>query len=320
MRGAMALPPISSPVSSPDHAPPPAPSDAAFVSVVVPHYNDPAGLARCIDALMHQTFPADRFEVVVADNRSEMGLDAVVAAVAAMPGTGGRVRVVDAPEQGAGPARNAGVAASRGAILAFTDSDCVPVAGWLAAGVAGVDDATVVGGKVRVLVDDPARRTPVEAFETVFAFRFDQYIAKKGFTGSGNLFCTRRLFDRVGGFGNGLSEDVDWSHRARAAGARIVYVEAAEIGHPARRTWAELARKWDRITRETYLLHAERGQGGRFVLRTLALPLSIVAHVPRVLTHPDLSGLGERIGALGVLVRSRLSRTLDGLRLALGGR
>ncbi len=71
--------------------------------------------------------PAGSFDVIVADNNSACGLDAVRAVA------GHSAQVVLAKEQGAGPARNAGAGASRGEILAFIDSDCVPASDWLAA-------------------------------------------------------------------------------------------------------------------------------------------------------------------------------------------
>src|SRR4051812_2739861 len=222
------------------------------VSVVIPHYQDLAGLELCLAALDRQTYPRGDFEIVVADNASPVGLPAVEAVVR------GRARVVTCTEKGAGPNRNAGVAASKGEILAFIDSDCQAEPGWLAAGVAGLAGYDFIGGKVKVLVEDPARLTAAEAFEAVFAFDFETYITKKGFTGAGNMFCPRAVFDEVGGFRVGMSEDLEWSHRARAKGFRLGYAPDAVVGHPARRTWTELRNKWRRVNAETWGLYAGR--------------------------------------------------------------
>ena len=46
------------------------------VSVIIPHYHDLAGLRLCLEALARQTYPRP-FEIVVADNASPEGLDAV---------------------------------------------------------------------------------------------------------------------------------------------------------------------------------------------------------------------------------------------------
>ena len=280
------------------------------VSVVVPHYQDLDGLAHCLARLECQTFPRDAFEIVVADNASPAGEAAVAAVVA------GRARLVVCAEQGAGPARNAGVAASSGEILAFTDSDCLPEPGWLQAGVAALEHSDFVGGRMEVSVADPAHMAPTEAFESVFAFDNEKYVRRMGFTVTANLFCTRKVFDAVGGFRVGVSEDKDWSHRARDAGYRIGYAADAVVGHPARRTWAELQRKWRRLNQESFALVLDRPRGrSLWFLRLLALPPSAVAHTPRVLTSRALRSWKPRAQALGVLYRLRLWRFADGLRL-----
>ena len=283
------------------------------ISVVVPHYRDLGGLAICLAALEKQTLPRLSFEIIVADNASPEGREAVADTIA------GRARLVVVTERGAGPARNGGVAAARGEILAFTDSDCQPEPLWLTAGLAALDDYDFVGGRVKVLVDDPRRLTAAEAFERVFAFDFKSYITTKGFTGSGNLFCPRAVFDVVGGFRTAVSEDVEWSHRARAAGFRLGYARQAVVGHPARRTWADLRAKWRRTNRESHALYRQRPAGGLlWILRSLALPASALAHTPRVLFSRELDGLGQKAAALGVLWRLRFWRAADALGLALG--
>lgn len=287
-------------------------SAAPKVSVIVPHYRDLSSLDRCLAALERQSYPAGDFEVVVADNASPEGEAAIAQVI------GGRARLVVVNERGAGPARNGGVAASRGAILAFTDCDCVPEPQWLAEGVEALNAYDFVGGGMKVLVDDPRRISPTEAFEVEFAFNNEAYILRKGFTVTANLLCARALFDEVGGFRVGVSEDYEWSHRARSAGHNLGYAPAAMVGHPARRTWGELLSKWRRMNAETYALFALRRFGRvSWILRSLLLPASAIAHTPRVLLSRKLRGAGQKLGALSVLYRLRAWRCLDGLRLAM---
>jgi glycosyltransferase involved in cell wall biosynthesis len=280
------------------------------VSIIIPHYNDLARLDCCLAGLQRQTFPAENREIIVADNASPQGAEAISKMMA------GRARLVIVPQKGAGPARNGGVAASRGEILAFIDSDCQPKADWLSQGVAALAQSDFVGGSVEVLVENPFRISAVEAFECVFAFDMERYVVEKGFAGAGNLFCPRNVFDAVGGFGVGLSEDVDWSHRATGKGFRLGYAKDAMVGHPARRTWSELKRKWVRINAETYTLMA-RTRGGRlrWALVCLALPVSALVHTAKVIRSNKLRGAGQRMGALAVLYRLRFWRMLDSLRL-----
>jgi GT2 family glycosyltransferase len=284
------------------------------VSVIIPHYQDLARLQLCLEALGRQTFPRERFEIIVADNNSPCGEAAVAQAIA------GRARLTIVREKGAGPARNGGVALARGAILAFTDSDCVPEPQWLEEGLKGLESADFVGGTVEVLVDDPQAMTPVECFERVFAFDFRTYILKKEFTGSGNLFCPRKVFDAVGGFASGVSEDVEWCMRARAAGYSIGFAPRAAIGHPARRTWAEMETRWRRLNSESYQLLLREPAGRlKWLVRTLAMPVSAVVHTVKVLASPKLERPADRVKAIAVLYRVRWFRMIDGLRLLARG-
>jgi GT2 family glycosyltransferase len=211
------------------------------------------------------------------------------------------------------------VAQARGEILAFTDSDCQPEPEWLEQGVQALSRCDFVGGQMRVLVDDPDAVTATEAFELVFAFDNETYVFQKGFTVTANLFCRREMFDRVGAFGVGLSEDVDWCHRATRAEFKIGYEPAAVVGHPARRTWAELEKKWRRTNREAYLLHSSSPQGFvKYVARSAATPLSAFVHTPRVLFSNRLKTNRQRIQALQALYRLRFWRFANSMALVLG--
>jgi GT2 family glycosyltransferase len=264
--------------------------------------------------LGRQTFPANAMEIVVADNASPQGEAAVAEVIA------GRARLVTVTKKGAGPARNGGFAASSGEVLAFIDSDCVPESRWLEEGLAALKDCDIAGGRVDVLVQDLSHVTAAESFEKVFAFDIERYVLEKGFVPSGNMFCSRRVFEAVGGFDVGVSEDVEWSHRATAKGFRIAFAPRAAVGHPARRTWRELTRKGARVNAERYAL-ALRKPGGRvkWALVCLALPLSPLAHTPKVIFSGKLMGISQRLDALIMLYGLRFWRAFDSVRLLAGG-
>lgn len=284
------------------------------ISVVVPHYSDLEGLDRCLAALMRQTMPRERFEVIVSDNMSPVGRDAVDAVIA------GRARLVIATERGAGPARNAGAAVARGDTLAFTDSDCIPAPEWLAAGEAALAGVDLVGGAMAVSVEPGTALSGAQAFERVFAFDNRAYVERKGFTVTANLFCRRETFAAVGPFKVGVSEDLEWCQRARALGYRIGYAADALVSHPARPDWPTLIGKWRRLNAESYALTVEQAGGrGRWWLRSLALPASILVHAPRVLRSPSLTS-GERVRALATLIRLRCWRFVDAQRLLIKGK
>jgi GT2 family glycosyltransferase len=279
------------------------PLDVGLVSVIVPHLNDYENLDACLTLLEAQSFPGDRTEVIIADNGSSRGLDAVRAIV------GTRGRVIEVAERGAGPARNAGVGASQGDAIAFIDSDCRPDPRWLEEGLAELRLADFAGGRVDVLVEDPRRMTAAEAFESVFAFQNEAYVKGRNFTVTASMFVWRSVFESVGGFENGVPEDKDWCMRAVRQGYRIRFAPKSIVGHPARRTMPELKRKWRRLTIESCEGARREGRGPILVLaRQWAALLAVVPHAFVPLVSSRLSGMRNRILAIGALARIRVYR------------
>lgn len=301
---------------------PPAPSRAASVAVVIPHRNDVARLWRCLLALMPQADAAT--EVVVVDNASTNPLDGVRAA---HPG----LSIVVEPQAGAAHARNAGVAATVAPIVLFLDCDCVPAPDWLARARASLERADLVGGRVDVFDEaEPGspeasetgpgerrgNRTGAQAFEAIFAFNNRAYVETKGFSVTANLATRRDVLQAVGGFRDGVSEDLDWCRRATALGFRLAYDDAMRVAHPSRGDWPALRRKWERLTREGFGLERSRLRWG---LRALAMPPSALVHAPRALRHASLPRR-DRLAAVGMLLRLRTARAGWMLRQALTGR
>src|SRR4051794_35676673 len=93
------------------------------VSIVVATYNRCAGLGELLRALARQTYPADRFDVVVIDDGSTDGTQALL----------NRIQVPYAlnclaqANEGPASARNLGVHHARGRLVLFLDDDVVPV-------------------------------------------------------------------------------------------------------------------------------------------------------------------------------------------------
>jgi glycosyltransferase involved in cell wall biosynthesis len=289
------------------------PPGVGLVSVIVPHLNDYDNLDGCLTLIGAQTFPGDRTEVIVADNGSSRGLDAVRQIV------GSRGRVIEVAERGAGPARNAGVRASSGEAIAFIDSDCRPDERWLEEGLAELAMADFAGGRVDVLVEDPRRMTPAEAFESVFAFRNERYVKDLGFTVTASMFVWRAVFDAVGGFKNGVPEDKDWGERAQRLGFRVRFAAKSIVGHPARRTMPELKRKWRRLTLESCEGARQDGKGAaRILLRQWAALFAVAPHAFVALGSRRVSGIRNRFVAVGALARIRAYRFMVAHKAVLG--
>jgi GT2 family glycosyltransferase len=288
-------------------------ANVGLVSVIVPHLDDYDNLDACLTLLAEQSFPHGRTEIIVADNGSSRGLEAMLRIV------GTRGRVIEVAERGAGPARNAGVRASRGEAIAFIDSDCRPDRRWLEEGLAELRSVDFAGGRVDVLVDDPHRMTAAEAFESVFAFRNERYVNDLNFTVTASMFVWRSVFDAVGNFENGVPEDLDWCRRARVKGYRIGFASRSIVQHPARRTMPELKRKTRRLTLEWCEAARRDGKGPVYMLaRHWAVLLSIAPHALAALASKRLSGTRNRILAVGALAQIRAYRFAVAHRAVLG--
>ncbi|MFO6465297.1 glycosyltransferase family 2 protein [Jannaschia sp. KMU-145] len=290
--------------------PPSPPADTPRATVIVPHFNDPDRLARCLSALATDLPPG--VEVVVVDNGSAVDPGPWIARD--YPA----VRTLVERTPGAGPARNRGVAESDAPILMFLDADCVPGPGWAATALEVAPRADLVGGAVDLFDETEGPRTGAQAFEAVFAFDMRGYLERDGFLGSGNLVTSRRVHEAIGGFRAAVSEDKDYSHRARAAGFTLGFAPEMAVGHPSRGDAAALRAKWRRLTDEAWALHRSEGRSrGAWAGRALLMPASIFAHAPKV-ARADGLDRAERARAVATLARIRLSRMVWMLRQAAG--
>ena len=286
-----------------------------FVSVIVPHLNMPEQLLHCLQSLMGQGYPRDRFEVIVVDNgSSEVPLEVV--------DRFDGVRLEREMSPGPGPARNRGVAPARGDILAFIDADCTADKRWLETIAQRFEmnkGELILGGDVRIAIKDPQRLTMLEAYESVFAYRQKEYIEKQGFSGTGNLAVRRHDFDAIGPFaGISVAEDRDWGRRARSLGYDVVYMPEMIVFHPARENFDELFEKWNRHLRHDLQEYQRRGARKiRWVLRACAVAISPIVDVRRIVGSHRISGFRARVLALVALVRIRSYRAIRMIRLAI---
>lgn len=226
------------------------------VTVIVPVRDDSDRLRACLTLLAAQDYPRERLEVLVVDSASMLPLTVEA------PASDVLVRTVRVERPGSYLARNAGIRASTGSVLAFTDADCLPDAGWVSAAVralAGRD--AIATGPVHVFPRDPARLHPAEAWELVHAFPQSRY-AREGWAATANMVTTRGVFDRVGLFNDKLLSggDVEWGRRATGQGVPIVYEPAAAVRHRARDSFRELGTKLARVHRGADARAVEQGR------------------------------------------------------------
>jgi glycosyltransferase involved in cell wall biosynthesis len=200
------------------------PVNAPDFSVVVPTYRRPAALAACLEALATLDYPADRFEVVVVDDGSPEPASGVAAPFAArLP-----LQMLRQPNQGPAAARNAGAQAAHGRWLAFTDDDCRPAPGWLAAlrqVFSAAPDALVGGRTVNVLTTNPYAVASQQLIDFLYGW-YNRAERTDWFFASNNLALPREAFLAAGGF--------DTRFPQAAGEDRELCDRWAHLGHPFR--------------------------------------------------------------------------------------
>ncbi|QBJ97633.1 glycosyltransferase family 2 protein [Rhodococcus sp. ABRD24] len=276
------------------------------VTVVVCTRDRVAMLRVALESILASDYPD--FDVVVVDNAS--ATDETRRYVDEFDDP--RVRVVVEPRAGLSRARNAGLRAATGEIVAFTDDDVVVDSGWLGELTRAFDwDCSVAC--VCGIVPSGEIRTPAQAY-------FDQRVGwassctprlfdladppadvplfpfQVGIYGTGaNFAVDRRTAASLGGFDEALGagsptdggEDLDMFFRVLHAGRQLAYQPAAIVWHRHRADNAALAVQ-------------ARGYG-----------LGLGAWLCKIMLHPRTAGLAVRTAIVKVPTVVRLSRKLS---------
>lgn len=217
-------------------------SELPTISVIVPAYNARRTLRACLESLVGQRYPRERYEVIVVENGSD---DETAALARSFP-----VRVYRSARCGPGPARNLGIAMSQAEIVAFTDSDCVAHPDWLRELVTAYEDPAVGGAGGMIDTYRRPRRSKVERFCEECLPLVNYVSGPAEFLPhlyTANASYRRVLVGQVGGFNEELftAEDVDLCWRVQLeTGRQVRYVAGAVIYHWHRATAAGLGRQY----------------------------------------------------------------------------
>lgn len=214
---------------------------APSVSVVIPVYNNAERLREVLQAVLQQDYPSDCYEVIVVDNGSTDGSHTVAQSFE-------QVRLLFETEHLGSPysARNRGVEAAEGEIIALLDSTCRPVVHWLSEGVQAMsrEEADLVAGEIEFEFNNNITRGKI--FDSLTNVRVKEYVEKRRAATTGNLFVERQVFVAQGGFPKGIRSggDMRWTGAAVRAGYHLVYSAEAKTYYPARPLLPLLKKQW----------------------------------------------------------------------------
>jgi peptidoglycan-N-acetylglucosamine deacetylase len=246
------------------------PPVTAPVSIVVPAYNERAGIAAAVWSFATSNHPGT--EVVVVDDGSTDGTGDIVRALR-LP----NVRLIQQPNRGKASALNAGVAAASHDLIVMVDGDTIFEPDSVRRLVQPFGDPRVgaVAGNVKV----GNRRGMVarwQHIEYVIGFNLDRRLydllqCMATVPGAIGAFRRRALVDVGGVSDDSLAEDTDLTIALARAGWRVVYEESARAWTEApatlRQLWTQRYR-WSYGTMQAMWKHRaaflERGPSGRF--------------------------------------------------------
>jgi GT2 family glycosyltransferase len=219
-------------------------SDELRASVIVCTHNGGARVARTLESLINQDFPAEAFEILVVDNASTDTTPEDVRGIAGR--YPGRIRIVREDILGHSSARNRGVREARGEVIAFTDDDARASPGWLRALVSTCErpDVGCVGGPVRAVPEGSLPEWITRPFLPYLAL-FDKgaevvELSYNEYPRGVNMAYPRRSFRDVGLFSTAFGlkgrsllyyDEIELCYRLERLGRRILYVPDAEVSH-----------------------------------------------------------------------------------------
>lgn len=202
-------------------------------SIVVPTYNRPQQLNRCLEALVELRYPSDRYQIILVDDGSQTPLDNVVGPFLEKAANVALIR-----QQNAGPAaaRNAGAQQASGEYIAFTDDDCMPTADWLhqlAISLQAAPEAMVGGRTLNALPNNLYSSASQALIDYLYSYYSS---ATQGiFFASNNIAMSRAQFLSIGGFDVSFplaaAEDRNLCACWQQAGYPMRYAPNATIQH-----------------------------------------------------------------------------------------
>ena len=203
--------------------------DAPVVSVVLPTRGRARYLEVALDSLASQDLD-EPWELMVVDDGSEDGTRELL-------DRRGVTSLRLEPARGLNPARNAGVRATGGGLVAFTDDDVLAPPGWLRALVEGSrrhPGAEAFGGPIRARFEGPAPRGCGREDPPLTTLDLGGEDRPAEVVWGANMAVRRAAFERIGDFDesiHGGGDEQEWLERLLARGGGLVYLAEAGLDH-----------------------------------------------------------------------------------------
>jgi len=185
------------------------------VSIIVPAYNEEKTISDCLDSLLSQNYPSDKYEVIVVNDGSTDNTESIVRVFAKEHP---HVVLISKENGGKGSAQNFGLKYARGNLVLITDADAIVPSDWISTMIQELHKADVaLGGCYLGLTAAASSLEKIQNAQYLINFK---YGGLKGMPGSGiNIGFKKAVAHSLGGFNEDIkSITVDFVKRAQAKG------------------------------------------------------------------------------------------------------
>lgn len=222
-------------------------TDVEDLTVIIPVYNDPAGLQTTLDSLTNTV--DDDVQILIIDNNS---VDSTMSVSRKFVRSNQNIELeVEKDRQSSYAARNQGIEKSHTEFLCFLDADLRVSQGWYQRAIETMKDINGHYLSPKIEVELSENSGLAARYNATSGFPNQQFIEKHHYAPTACLFVTRDLINKVGYFDDRLVSggDLEFGNRVHEAGYELHYTPEITVYHPVRESFRELIRRNIRIGR-----------------------------------------------------------------------
>ena len=220
------------------------------ISVVIVCYNEKKNIVVCLNSLLEQTYPSDKYEILVVDNNSTDGTRAIVQKyIQRNPSYS--LRLIINPIKGISISRNIGWKEAQYDFVAYTDADCRAPRQWLEVMADGfkryapIDDHLAGVGGANIPSEKQGN------FMEGLGILLDTFWGNHGSTQGKrfsedtvmqhiptlNILYEKKVLEKLQGFDetyHNICEDTEFNHRLKLAGYHLMFLKNSFVFHKMR--------------------------------------------------------------------------------------
>jgi len=228
-----------------------------FISVIIPTHNRSSSLKKTLLSLMNQTYPKDRYEIIIVDDGGRDNTEKMIKELNKQ--TNSNINYFWQKNRGPAAARNLGIKHAKADIIAFTDDDCIVNPDWLEKIIEAFSkdkDAMIVGGETL----PPKGRIVAAVGQGLTKNAFFDYVNGKKetiFFPTCNAAFRKEVFKKAGYFDEDFplaaGEDLEICWRAFKKGMKLLYEPSLIVTHYCNSSLCAYARQSFNYGRGNYI-------------------------------------------------------------------